>query len=128
MITKGRIFLGSIVSLLLVKSALAVDSATIIVPQPAGFKITDLGRVISAAFALILFIAGLLAFVFLLLGGIQWITSGGDKAGLESARNKIIHAIVGLIVVFSAWAIVILIQNFLGYTILGPFNIPRPFD
>lgn len=104
-----------------------VAAADIDIPQPTGFRITNIGRVISSAVSFILVIAGLLAFVYLILGGIQWITSGGDKAGLEGARNKIIHAIVGLIVVFSAWAITILLQNFLGITILGAINIDRPF-
>lgn len=102
-------------------------AATIKIEPPSGFRITDIGKVIQAGFGLVLFVAGLLAFAYLLLGGIQWITSGGDKGGLEAARNKIIHAIVGLIVVFSAWAITLLVQNFLGYTIFGTLNIPKPY-
>jgi hypothetical protein len=69
-----------------------------------------------------------MAFFFLILGGIQWITSGGDKAGMEAARNKIKHAIVGLIIVGAAWAIMILVQNFLGVTIIGSsFSLPNAF-
>ena len=104
------------------------DVPRIDVPAPTGFRITNIGLVISSVFSLLLIVAGLLAFFFLILGGIQWITSGGDKGGLEAARNKIIHAIVGLIVVFSAWAITLLLQNFLGISILGGFTIPRPFE
>lgn len=107
-------------------SAFAQQFPTIYVPKPTGV-ITDLGKLISSIFSALLTIAGLLAFFYLLLGGIQWITSGGDKAGLEAARNKIIHAIVGLIVVFSAWAITLLLQSFLNITILGPISIQPPF-
>ena len=91
-------------------------------------KITDVGQLISALVGTILIIAALLAFLYLILGGISWITSGGDKAAMETARNKITHAIVGLIIVGAAWAIMVLIQNFLGVTILGgTINLPKPF-
>ncbi len=99
----------------------------ITVPTPPNFRVTNLGKIISSVFAFLLIVAGLLAFAYLVIGGIQWITSGGDKAGLEAARNKIIHAIVGLIVVFSAWAITLLLQQFLGITILGNLSIPTAY-
>jgi hypothetical protein len=38
---------------------------------------------------------------------------------MEAARNKITHAIVGLIIVGAAWAIMILVQNFLGISVIG---------
>lgn len=100
----------------------------ITIPQPANIKIGDIGMLISALVGTLLIVAALLAFFFLILGGIQWITSGGDKAGMEAARNKITHAIVGLIIVGAAWAVMILVQNFLGVTIIGgTLNFPTPF-
>ena len=44
----------------------------------------------------------------------EWITSGGDKGKTESARNKITAAIIGLIVLASSWAVLMLILGFLG--------------
>jgi len=102
--------------------------ATINIPQPANVKIGDIGKLLSAVVGLLLILAGVLAFLFLILGGIQWITSGGDKAGMEAARNKITHAVVGLIIVGAAWAIMILVQNFLGVAIIGgTLTLPSPF-
>lgn len=99
------------------------------IPQPTDtVKINDLGQLISALVGALLIISALLAFFFLILGGIQWITSGGDKAGMEAARNKITHAIVGLIIVASAWAIMMLVQNFLGISIIGgSIQLPKPY-
>lgn len=52
-------------------------------------------------------------FVFLLIfAGIQWITAGGDKAKVESAQKKLTGAIIGIIIVISAWAILGLVKNF----------------
>lgn len=54
--------------------------------------------------------SGVAAFIFLLLGGFQWITSGGDKDAAEKARKKIIFALTGLAIVFSAYAIVFILR------------------
>lgn len=95
----------------------------LIIPTPTILKITDLGKFLSAIFAAILVIATLAAFVFLLLGGLSWITSGGDKAAVEGAQKRIQAAIIGLFVVFAAWAIMIVIGKFLG---INPFNLSFP--
>lgn len=102
--------------------------ASLNIGQPSNIKIGNLGTLISALVGTLLIISALLAFFYLILGGIQWITSGGDKAGMEAARNKITHAIVGLVIVGAAWAIMILVQNFLGITVIGgQLDLPRPY-
>lgn len=85
------------------------------------FQITKPPEVISNIPALIgwgiqilFLVAGLVAFVYLLLGGIKWITSGGDKAAVEGARNQIIQALIGLIVVFAAWGLIVLVEKLTG--------------
>jgi TRAP-type C4-dicarboxylate transport system permease small subunit len=82
------------------------------------------GQVVSAAIVLILVIAAIVFFFILIVGGIRWITSGGDKAQTEAARNQITAALVGLVIVFAAWAIVQLIQWFFGIDILSGLAIP----
>lgn len=74
------------------------------------------------------FVIGMIIFFFvMLLGAIQWITSGGDKAALDAAKGKITNAIIGLVVLFSILAIVQLIEAFFGINILtidiGPLKI-----
>ena len=104
------------------------QGAQLNIPQPSNIKINDIGKLLSAVVGLLLILAGIMAFLFLILGGIQWITAGGDKAGMEAARNKITHAIVGLIIVGAAWAIMILVQNFLGIQIIGgTLTLPPAF-
>ncbi len=64
-------------------------------------------------------IAGSVIFFFmLLLGAIGWITSGGDKAAVESARGRITSAIIGLVIMFALFAIVLVIEQFFGTNIL----------
>lgn len=71
----------------------------------------------------ILIASGVLAFFFLLVGGMQWILAGGDKEGTEKARKRITAALIGLAVVFSAYALALLVEAIFGVSILS-FNIP----
>lgn len=73
-----------------------------------------IGSVVSTAIKVLVIVAAVLFFFWLVLGGIKWITSGGDKNKTEEARQQITAALVGLVVVFSAWAIAKLIDILFG--------------
>lgn len=75
---------------------------------------TDIGELITKALNFVMVFAALLVFMYLIWGGIEWITSGGDKSKTESARNRITAAVVGLIVLAASWAILMLVLSFLG--------------
>ena len=90
--------------------------------QTSTLQIGDaLGTVIQFLFV----IAVILALGFLVFGGIKWITSGGDKGGVEAARNTIIAAIVGLIVVFLAYVVLNLVLTFLTGNDIRAIKIPQ---
>lgn len=74
--------------------------------------------IVSGFIGLVLVVAGLAFFFILVIGGIKWILSGGDKAHTEGARNQITAALVGLVIVFSAWAIIQLIDTFFGVNLM----------
>lgn len=74
--------------------------------------------VIAGLIRLVLVVVALVFFAILIFGGLQWITSGGDKANVEKARNRITHALIGLAIVFVAWAIIKLIGTLFGIDIL----------
>lgn len=76
-----------------------------------------LSQVIGGLLSLILVVAAIVFFFILVVGGIRWIMSGGDKAQTEGARNQITAALVGLVIVFSAWAIANLVGTFFGINI-----------
>ena len=83
----------------------------------AGIQDLTIGGIVAGLIRLILVIAALVFFFILVIGGIRWIASGGDKAQTENARNQITAALVGLVIVFAAWAIVQLINTFFGINI-----------
>lgn len=85
--------------------------------QPKSGNFTALGsltlpQIISGLIRFTVVIAAIVFFFILVIGGIRWIASGGDKAQTEAARNQITAALVGLVIVFAAWAIVALINVF----------------
>lgn len=62
-------------------------------------------------------IAGAVALILLIAGGIQYMSSGGDKIAVEQARGRITAAVVGLLIVFGAYLIV----NVIGGAIAADF-------
>ncbi|HUV71747.1 MAG TPA: hypothetical protein VMW25_01945 [Clostridia bacterium] len=81
---------------------------------------------VAGAIKLLLLVAALIFFFILVIGGIQWITAGGDKAGTETARKRITNALIGLAIVFAAWAITALINALFGVNIFE-LEIPTFF-
>lgn len=51
-------------------------------------------------------IIGAVAVIMLIIGGFRYVVSAGDSSALESAKNTIIYAIVGIVVAFMAYAAV----------------------
>src|SRR5258708_3316838 len=84
----------------------------------------NIGSIVGAAVTFVLIIAVLIALFFLIWGGVRWITSGGDKAKVESARGTIIAAIIGLVIAFLAFFILSLALSFFGLSLTN-LTLPR---
>ena len=83
----------------------------------ANLATIDFGSLVRLAISFVLIVASVAFFFMLVLGGIKWITSGGDKGKTESARSQITAGLIGLVIVFSAWAILTLIESFFGVSL-----------
>lgn len=109
------------VGTLLSSASVAFAQTTINVSlDSAGFKIDSFGDLMTGLLNMVMFVAALLVFAYLIWGGVQWITSGGDKGKTEEARNKITAAIIGLAVVAASYALFQLVISFLGVN--DPFS------
>ena len=89
-------------------------------------SVSYLGKLLPSLVSLILVVGAVIFFFSLVMGAIQWISSGGDKQKLESARGRITSAIIGLVVLLAAFAIIRIIQDFFGIEILT-LDIERLF-
>jgi hypothetical protein len=78
---------------------------------------------ISAFINITLIVAALLFVFTLLTGGIKLILSGGSKERVEDARRQVVNAFIGVILVFSSWALINLLSEFFGIDLVN-FEIP----
>lgn len=98
-------FVGSV-------SADAQPSAVIRVSErDLGFAIPNLSEVLTFAIRAFFLIAGLAALLFLLLGALAWVTSGGNKESVEKAQQKIQAAIIGVIMIAVVLAVIVTLEQ-----------------
>lgn len=72
---------------------------------------TTVERLIRVVVNLLSFVVGVAAVIMLIIGGLKYITSSGDSSGINSAKNTILYAIVGIIVAAFAQGLVRLVLN-----------------
>ncbi len=75
--------------------------------NPQG-KINDLVTQIVNVFSILV---GIVAVIMIIYGGFRYITSGGDSGNVTTAKNTILYAIVGLVIVAFAQIIVKFVLN-----------------
>ena len=56
-------------------------------------------------------VVGIIAVIMIIIGGFKYITSGGDSSKVTSAKNTIIYALIGLVIVALAQVIVRFVLN-----------------
>ena len=66
-------------------------------------KVNDLLTTVINIFSLIV---GIIAVVMIIIGGLKYITSGGESSNITGAKNTILYAVIGLVVVALAQFIV----------------------
>ena len=59
-------------------------------------------------------LAGIAAFIMLIVGGFQFLTAGGDPKKTQAASSTLTYAIFGLVAVIAAWFILLFIEKFTG--------------
>ena len=60
---------------------------------------------------ILLAIAGLIAVIFLIVGGFRYITAGGNEESSEAAKKTITNAIIGIVIIILSFVIVRVISN-----------------
>ena len=65
-----------------------------------------IGGILQNVINVMLYLAGAIAVIMVVVGGIRYITSDGDPGAAGKAKNTIIYALVGLVVAVLSYAIV----------------------
>lgn len=111
---------GSVVALPMVASAQAAETSigkglTAAKTDDQVDSLFDEGGVFQKIINTALFIIGALSVLMLIYGGIRYTVSAGDSKQVESAKNTIMYAIIGIVVALLAYAIV----NFVLSSLIG---------
>ena len=73
-----------------------------------------LPQLILAIIRLMLMIAGMIAVVFVIVGGYMYVTSAGNSEQAEKGKNTLVNAIIGIIVIVLSYVIINVIVNFVS--------------
>lgn len=73
------------------------------VPGEAGTKVDNIISLVINIFSLIV---GVVSVIMIIIGGLKYITSGGDSGNITGAKNTILYAIIGLVIVALAQVVV----------------------
>lgn len=82
----------------------------------------DIVEIVNRGLAYAIILAGLLSVVFIFIGGISFILSGGAEDKIKQAVGTIRYAIIGLVITVLAVVIVQIVGRFLGLDIIKYIN------
>ncbi|MBI3954713.1 hypothetical protein HY333_01580 [Candidatus Collierbacteria bacterium] len=68
----------------------------------------------------VVLVGGLAFLLYLVWGGLQWLTAGGDKGKIEEAQHKITNALIGLAILVLSFAVVLFVQAVFKINLLKP--------
>jgi uncharacterized membrane protein len=81
----------------------------------------NLNQIVAWFYYFIVAVAGLAAFIMLVIGGFKWLTSAGNPAAISDAKDQITKALLGLLIILASWLILQVINPEL--TILPPLKL-----
>jgi hypothetical protein len=109
-VAKGKkTITNSLIGLIIVMSASIISGA--IAGIVSGANRTNSKSFFNDIFGTFFVWSGIIAVIMLVYGGIQYITSTGNPAGIQKAKTTILYAVIGLIVAILAGLIVGVVVN-----------------
>ncbi len=88
----------------------------------------DILEIINRGLAYAIIIAGLLSVIFIFIGGISFILSGGSEEKINTAVGTIRYAIIGLIITILAVVIVATVGKVIGINVIQYISFPDIID
>lgn len=73
--------------------------------DPNATALNIIGSVMGKTVNLIIIFSAFIALIMLFIGAINWITSGGDKERMQKAQQRIMYAVIGLLIVAITWSV-----------------------
>lgn len=83
-----------------------METSQIPIPKPPYAAAGDLMGVITNISNSLLLLVGIVAVLFLILGGFQYITSAGNPENINKAKTTITYTIIGVLITLLSYAVV----------------------
>ncbi|OGY19648.1 MAG: hypothetical protein A2900_00905 [Candidatus Chisholmbacteria bacterium RIFCSPLOWO2_01_FULL_50_28] len=88
--------------------------AALVKPGGSPNTFADLEPIVGNIIKVSVALAGIALFAMLLLGGIQYLSSGGDPKAVQQAKSTLTYGIVGVALLVLAWFVLLFIEQFTG--------------
>ena len=85
---------------------------------------TQIGKLAANLLVIATIGGSILLFIYLIMGGLQWLTSGGDQKATSAARDRITSAVTGLLIILAVWGIFRILEAALGISLLSGIKVP----
>jgi hypothetical protein len=77
-------------------------------------QLTDLEKIFTNVIQFAIGFAGIVLFIMLLIGGFNYLTSGGEAPKVEGAKKTITYALLGIVFIAVSYLILVFISSFTG--------------
>ena len=91
--------------------------------EPA--QILDINVLFSKMVGVVILFTGLALFVMIIVGGIKFITAGGEPEKVAAARKTLTNAIGGVVLIAMAYLILVVIETLTGVPVTD-FGVVNP--
>ncbi len=85
--------------LMMLAKAVNIDADKLNIPVVSGEDVLANGLNIAY------FVAGIMAVIVIIIAGLSFVVSGNDPAAVTKAKNAILYAVIGIVVILSAFVI-----------------------
>ncbi len=92
-------------------------------PSAAGSAANNYGlnnilTIVSSVIGMLTIVASIWFLFMILFAGYEWTSAGGDTKKIATARDRIVHAFIGLVIVVGAWSLTAVVGQFFGFNTL----------
>ena len=87
--------------------------------QGAGTPSEDIRFIVARLIRVVLELLGIIALVIIIIAGFKWMTAGGDETKIEESKKMMTNGIIGLVIIFAAFAIATFVFYMLQYSTTG---------
>jgi len=110
------VFLVSLLAAVLASPVMAQGAVSkwYVVNPFVGWGDITLQGVVAKIINIAMMAAGMVAVIYLIIGGFRYVTSGGNAEAIEGAKATILNAIIGLIIIFISFLLVNYILTAMG--------------